>query len=70
MRVWIDQGCIACRACEYECPDVFRVVGATSTVRIALDDDLAERYGERIATAAAGCPVEVIKLEEQPAANV
>ncbi len=68
MRVWIDQGCIGCRACEYECPEVFRVEGATSTVRCELDDDMAARYGERIANAAGGCPVSVIKIEREPAA--
>ena len=78
MRVWIDEGCIACRACEYECPDVFQVIGATSTIRGAarpdglqdenrgrceLDAEVVARSGERIANAAAGCPVEVIRIE-------
>jgi ferredoxin len=82
MRVWIDEGCIACRACEFECPEVFQVAGTTSTVRgaarrdgrqdpnrqrVALTDEAAARWCQRIADAASGCPVSVIRFDEEDA---
>ena len=58
-RVWIEEGCIACKLSETICPDVFRV------------DDVAEvienvdysQYESQIMEAAELCPVEVIKYE-------
>lgn len=58
-RVWIEEGCIACKLSETICPDVFRV------------DDVAEvienvdysQYEPQIMEAAELCPVEVIKYE-------
>jgi ferredoxin len=58
-RVWIEEGCIACKLSETICPEVFRV------------DDVAEvienvdysQYEPQIMEAAELCPVEVIKYE-------
>jgi len=58
-RVWIEEGCIACKLSETICPDVFKV------------DDVAEvienvdysQYEPQIMEAAELCPVEVIKYE-------
>lgn len=83
MRVWIDEGCIACRACEFECPEIFQVAGTSSTVRgaarldgrqdpnrerVALTDEAAARWCQRIVDAASGCPVSVIRFADEEAA--
>ncbi len=59
-KVWMEEGCIACGACEGISSKVFRV------------DDIAyvnegvdySEYSEEIEEAAASCPVEVIKYSE------
>ncbi len=61
-RVWIEPGCIVCRACEETCPEVF-VVTKTDCV-VKPDADLSRP--ERIKHAAEECPVLVIKFEEAP----
>lgn len=79
-RVWIEEGCITCNACEAECPDVFSVAENSSTIRGDIREDgvQSENRDEKsplkaalqasleagIKTAAAGCPVEVIQFEE------
>jgi ferredoxin len=75
--VWIEDGCIACSACESECPDVFVVDGTSfikGTVREdGVEDDNREarsplRAGLQVSLeagiqqAASACPVEVIKF--------
>ncbi|GAB4146896.1 MAG: hypothetical protein Fur0037_15000 [Planctomycetota bacterium] len=64
VRVWIEEGCIACRVCEDHAPDVFSVEGDETC---ALRPDAAARFEEladAIREAASDCPVEVIKLAE------
>jgi ferredoxin len=79
-KVWIEEGCIVCNACDAECPDVFLVTDTTCTIRaeVRVDgvqsenrDEMAELTPEAgssleasIEAAAAGCPVEVIKYEK------
>ncbi len=77
ITVWIEEGCIVCNACDAECPDVFIVGDATSMIRGEVREDgqentnldarspiKAEFLGleDSIRAAAAGCPVEVIKV--------
>lgn len=72
MQVWIEAGCIACRQCEAECPQVFVVDGARSMVRtgtgtvdgerVRLRPELAAEHAARIAGAADACPVSVIRF--------
>lgn len=77
-KVWIDEGCIVCNACEAECPDVFHVTDTTcfikSEARVdGVDNENREDMSEltedaktlevSIQAAAAACPVEVIKYE-------
>ena len=79
-KVWIEEGCIVCNACEAECPDVFlvtadschikaaaRVDGAENENReakAALKPDLQVSLEAAIVAAAAGCPVSVIVYEQ------
>ena len=60
-KVWIEPGCIVCRACEVQCAEVFDVRDDGAAVR--------KRKGfagleERIRQAAADCPVKVIEYRE------
>lgn len=79
-KVWIEEGCIVCNACEAECPDVFHVTDTTCTIRSEvrvdgtqsenreemseLNADVQTSLEDSIIAAAAGCPVEVIKYEK------
>jgi NADH-quinone oxidoreductase subunit C len=79
-KVWIEEGCIVCNACEAECPDVFhvtadschikgeaRVDGAQDENRDGkspLKADLQKSLEFSIVSAAAGCPVSVIHYEQ------
>ena len=79
-KVWIEEGCIVCNACEAECPDVFHVTDTTCTIRgevradgqqtenrdemSELNADVQTSLEDSITAAAAGCPVEVIKYEK------
>lgn len=58
-KVWIEEGCIACGACEGTCPEVFYVTDH-SNVHENVDFNL---YESEIKEAAENCPVEVIKYE-------
>ena len=67
-RVWIEKGCIACGSSEVNCPEVFKVkemknslTGETATVIAGVDYSSLE---EKIKKAAEGCPVKVIKYDE------
>ena len=78
-KVWIEEGCIVCNACEADSPEVFRVTGTTCTIKASVRVDGKESEnrieknglypsdGERlmasIITAAQNCPVDVIKYE-------
>ena len=59
-KVWIEDGCIVCNACEDICPDVFNVTDDTCEVNKSADLEANE---ELIIEAAESCPVEVIKYE-------
>ncbi len=64
IRVWIEPGCVACRACETMCPDVFEVRAETCIIRPeALDGGFTRPRTQEIMAAAEACPVEVIKFE-------
>jgi ferredoxin len=78
-RVWIEEGCIVCNACETTCPEVFNVTEDSCHIRAevradgeqssneAEKSDLGGSFGDELADqiqeAAEGCPVEVIKFE-------
>ena len=32
-KVWIEEGCIVCNACEAECPDVFHVTADSCHIK-------------------------------------
>ena len=60
-RVWIEKGCISCGNSEDNCPEVFKLKDGMATV---LGNDDYSGLEEKIIDAAEGCPVEVIKYEE------
>ena len=78
-EVWIDEGCIVCNACEAECPEVFHVTADSCHIKaeVRLDgkenenrvekskikEALGESLIEKIMSASAGCPVDVIKYQ-------
>lgn len=79
-KVWIEDGCIVCNACETACPEVFHVTEDTCHIRAEVREDGAEDTNleskgalksetgggleDQIIEAAEGCPVEVIKFEK------
>ena len=77
-KVWIDEDCITCDACQDICPEVFEVTDETSQILAAVRTDgvfdrnvggsplvgtLGAELGDIIIEAAEACPVEVIKFE-------
>ena len=77
-KVWIDDDCITCDACQDIAPEVFEVTDETSQILAAvrldgafdrnegkspLTGDLGAQYADIILEAAEACPVEVIKFE-------
>ncbi|MDP6324771.1 MAG: flavodoxin domain-containing protein [Candidatus Thalassarchaeaceae archaeon] len=60
VKVWIDEGCITCDACENICPEVFLVEDDTC---IIVDGINPGEWGDDIIEAAEGCPVDVIMYE-------
>ena len=58
MKVTVEDGCIACGACESFCPEVFKVEDVATA-------DNAKVAGNEAAVkdAADGCPVGVITVE-------
>ena len=80
-KVWIEEGCIVCNACEAECPEVFHVTEDSCHIRAearvdgkasenraekaALKSELQTSLEMKILAAAASCPTGVI-LTEQP----
>lgn len=79
-KVWIEEGCIVCNACETTCPEVFSVTEETCKIRaeVRVDGQMTPNLDEKAALIAAigveladqiqeaaeGCPVEVIKFEK------
>lgn len=79
LKVWIEEGCIACGACEGDCADVFKVIGDTCVIKaeVRTDGKATDNRSEKaplkpeagkgletaIQAAVAGCPVGVIKVE-------
>ena len=59
MKVKIEEGCIACGACESFCPDVFKVedVATVNEASVSGNEDCVKE-------AADACPVSVILDEE------
>ena len=70
VKVWIDEGCITCDACENICPEVFHVEDDTC---IIVDGVNPNEWGDDIIEAAEACPVDVILYEvagsEEPVAE-
>jgi NADH-quinone oxidoreductase subunit C len=80
IKVWIDEGCIVCNACEAECAPVFHVTDDTCVINGAVREDgkTTENRAEKgalkaefrkdletqIVAAATGCPVNVIQYEQ------
>jgi ferredoxin len=65
MRVEVDEGlCIGSMSCETTCPEVFKVVGGISRVRVAVVPPEAE---ERCREAIGNCPAGAIEVIEDPA---
>ena len=59
-KLWIEDGCIACNACEEIVSEVFEV---DDDCVVKVDADLIE-YDAQIREAAEACPVEVIIVED------
>ena len=63
-KVWIEDGCIVCDACETAAPDVFEVLEDTCIIRpAALTPDFTKPRSGEIVDAAEECPVDVIKFD-------
>lgn len=58
MKVTVEDGCIACGACESFCPDVFTVedVAVADNSKVAGNEDAVKEAAE-------GCPVGVITVD-------
>lgn len=68
-KVWIEEGCISCSLCQDICADVFLVEPGLDCV---IKPDAARHFAakdEAIREAAQDCPVEVIRVAEQPVAE-
>ena len=63
-KVWIEEGCITCGSSEDLCPEVFEIDVEAGTATVKEVDDLS-MYEEKIKLAAASCPVNIIKYEEE-----
>ena len=79
-KVWIEEGCIVCYACEAECPEVFHVTDSSCNINGSVREDGVDSENRdemsplsgsngtdleaAIEAAIAGCPVEVIKIEK------
>jgi len=77
-KVWIEEDCITCDACEDILPEVFEVTDDTSQIKSEVREDgsfdrnigfssikaeFRVEYSELIEEAADACPVEIIKFE-------
>ena len=63
-KLWIEDGCTVCHLCESTAPDVFTVDDTTSHVKEGAEQFFGSLEND-IKDAAAGCPVEIIKYEEE-----
>ncbi len=59
-KVWIEEGCIVCNACEGIYPEVFEVTDTNCVIR----PDAPLDNGLLILEAAEACPTEVIKFDK------
>ncbi|RZD41936.1 MAG: ferredoxin [Methanobacteriota archaeon] len=72
-KVWIEEDCITCDACQDICPEVFQITDETSQIVAAVRVDgqfdrntggallkanFGEEFAEYIEEAAEACPVE------------
>ncbi len=63
-KVWIEDGCIVCDACETSAPTVFQVTDDSCVIRPeALNAEFTKPLTDSIEEAAEECPVDVIKFE-------
>jgi len=63
-KVWIEEGCIVCDACETAAPDVFDVTEDTCLIRPdAMNAAFTKARTDAISDAAEECPVDVIKFD-------
>lgn len=63
-KVWIEEGCIVCDACETASPEVFEVLDETCIIRpAALSAEFTKPRTDSIIEAAEECPTDVIKYE-------
>jgi succinate dehydrogenase/fumarate reductase-like Fe-S protein/flavodoxin/ferredoxin len=60
VKVWIDEGCITCDACENIVPEVFHVGDDTCAI---VDGVNPSEWSDDIVEAADACPVDVILFE-------
>ncbi len=82
-KVWIEEDCITCDACQDICPEVFQLTDETSQIVAAvrvdgvfdrniggsfLKADFGKEFADYIEEAAEACPVDIIKFERTGAA--
>lgn len=65
MKVSIVEGCIVCRQCECQAPDVFRVFERAHSAKVVQIDPPMLRE-KAVIEAIKGCPVNVIRLQRDP----
>ena len=63
-KVWIEDGCICCGLSSDTCPEVFEIPD-DNNINVVKENVDFSQYEEKIKKAADGCPVNVIKYEEQ-----
>ena len=61
-KVWIDEGCMVCNACETTCPEVFKVTDEDCELLLEDPDKLNIHFDE-IIESAEGCCVQVIRVQ-------
>lgn len=80
--VWINEGCIACNACENECSSIFHIENDTCIIkaearvdnisndnrneRANLISNLGSTLKEKIISAVKSCPIKIIKIQLVP----
>ena len=84
-KVWIEEDCITCDACQDICPEVFQLTDETSQIVAAvrvdgvfdrniggsfLKADFGKEFADYIEEAAEACPVDIIKFENFIIRNV
>ena len=83
-KVWIEEDCITCDACQDILPEVFEVTDDTSFIKAEVREDSSfdrntgfsaiktefrSEFSELIEEAADACPVEIIKFEYEASAE-